>query len=146
MKEQANVVFRVPNNEEGQLFLALAKKYLNKESYLLKQRGRTPNEKKMKKHKVSRRQMNARASVPLKLADNLGIYLLGKHNGRIQTIGIITMETAEMYRQAWQKVVDDKPDVQGIRMRILDIQGSLNDLITLPVFRGADYPFPPRKE
>lgn len=102
--EQTNTIFHVPNNPEGKLFLAMARKYLNTDSYNLRQRGRTPNHKKLKKDKKGAGWV--RTSVPLKYADNLGIYLLAKKqngNGKfsLQTLGIETINLAEWYRKKY---------------------------------------------
>lgn len=128
-KEKVNCLFRVPNNEEGRVFMALAKKYLNKDSYLLKQRGRTPNDKKLKKDKKSRRYLNLRQSVPLKYADNIGVYLLGKHNGQVQTIGISTIELYEYYRKLYYENHRSSTDV--IKARLKMVQDDINSIIEL---------------
>ena len=39
MKGKPGYVFRVPNNEEGDLFRSLAKKFLNTKTYVFKRRG-----------------------------------------------------------------------------------------------------------
>lgn len=81
-----NQLFTIPNNEEGQLFLALANKYLNAKSYSLWARGRTPNHTKMKKAKVN--PCFHRQSLPLKYADNMGVYLMVKLDKKRQVVGI----------------------------------------------------------
>lgn len=40
MDKKPGYIFRVPNNEEGELFRSLAKKFLNKKTYRLTRRGR----------------------------------------------------------------------------------------------------------
>ena len=86
MKEQknkTNVVFNVPNDEEGQYFLHLANKYLNKDTYSIWKRGRRPSISKImrdlgcsktKAQKV-KRYANNTGSIPLTYADYFGIYL-----------------------------------------------------------------------
>jgi hypothetical protein len=81
---KVNQMFTVPNNEEGRLFIALAKKYLNSDSYQLRQRGRTPNKAKAKKAKYRL----GYQSTPLAFSDNIGVYLMAKMPGGVQVVGI----------------------------------------------------------
>jgi hypothetical protein len=84
LKGRVNQVFTVPNNEEGRLFIALAKKYLNKDSYEFKLRGRTPNKAKAKKAKVRL----GSHSTPLDYSNNIGVYLMAKLTNGSQVVGI----------------------------------------------------------
>lgn len=59
MQERVNQLFTVPNTPEGHYFLFLADKYLNHECYSLRRRGRTPNNKAMKKDGTKSRKSRA---------------------------------------------------------------------------------------
>lgn len=107
MKLPVNQMFSIPNNEEGRLFLALANKYLNSESYCLWARGRTPDHKKIKKEKANPGWF--RQSIPLKYSLNMGIYLMAKVDGgkRKQVLGIRDAITVNQLRaELWQNRSD----------------------------------------
>jgi hypothetical protein len=137
--EQTNTLFKVPNNEEGQLFLALARKYINGDSYVLKQRGRTPNHKKLKKDKMNRHRYQ---SIPLKYADNLGIYLLAKEkiNGKISTttLGIETLKRCDYYREAYYKIVNSVSNIDRINMDVMPfLHTAVTQLAHLTGYKGT---------
>ena len=96
MIKQKNVLFRVPNNPEGRLFLEIAKKYINNDSYQLKLRGRTPNSKLKNKDKC-----NYRYGIPLKYADNVAVYLQTKGG---TTIGINRINREKNYSESMELV------------------------------------------
>ena len=62
-------VFRVPNTEEGRQFIELAREYLNKETYVMRTRGRAENR---------REKGGDKYHVHLKNAEWFGIYILPK--------------------------------------------------------------------
>lgn len=77
-------IFRVPNTDEGQKFLKLASKYLNKEDYTMAKRGRNPNR---AVHAVAqgKRRGAYRQDVPLKFSTTIAVYIRtkNKRNERI---------------------------------------------------------------
>lgn len=117
MKEQVNQLFKVPHTTEGKLFLELARKYLNTDSYSLRVRGRTPNRDKLKKDK--KKPFWCRFSVPLKYADNLGIYLMTKtpHNGKMKldTLGIETINLVNYFRDECRRKTDCSDKLENIK-------------------------------
>ena len=134
MKEQADVVFRVANNEEGKLFLALAKKYLNKDSYDLKPRGRTPDHKKLKKDKTTARR-SCIGGTPLKYASNLGIYLIAKtptdKECPKRVIGVSTIGTVNLYRQWYREQRDANRNMEEVKPRLEGVIKELNEIVKL---------------
>ena len=64
IESKGNQTFNVPNTEEGRMFLDLANKYLNKEKYSLRARGRG-----------SRKDHGCQASIPKKYAEWFALYL-----------------------------------------------------------------------
>lgn len=69
---QIKEMFRVPNNEEGKKFIEQFRKYLNRNTYKMKVRGRKPNEASKERNRKSWQ------SIPLKYADELGVYVENK--------------------------------------------------------------------
>lgn len=70
-------VFKVPNNKEGNDFIRLVKKNLQKDMYM-RIRGRKPDHEKADKderYMFSKKQNRFRDSVPLEFALELGVYL-----------------------------------------------------------------------
>lgn len=97
-KEQMiNQVFKVPNNEMGKFFVAMAKQFISP-CYSIKVRGRTLNDKKLMKEvkrkrkelflnltekqmfEYERRRKNNDGGIPLSMSDNMGIYICLKKN------------------------------------------------------------------
>lgn len=85
-KRPVNQVLTVPKDEEGKYFLHLLHKYLNKESYSIRLRGRTPDNALLKKDK----QRPFRAFTPLKYAQNYGVYLIAKVKGKDGKVEYLT--------------------------------------------------------
>ncbi len=130
--ESTNTIFRVPNNEEGRLFIALAKKYLNKNDYHFKLRGRTPNHKKLAKDKKKSSQFIA--SLPVKYADNISIYLMTEVDGyggavdkvcvSKQNVIALRMARKDLY-ELWQ----GRRENAALITQLKDLRDYLNDLI-----------------
>jgi hypothetical protein len=95
-KGKFEVLFRIPNNPEGLEFLTQAKEYLNKESYLLKTRGRTPDWDKFAK---SHEKYRPTGFTPISISKNLGIYLVGKSKNGNEVIGLRTLDELSRYRR-----------------------------------------------
>ena len=73
MKEVGGYEFKVPNNEEGQLFLSLFKKYLNKRVYRYRLRGNAKNRRAIVE--ITGNYQHLQQSVPQKYADEFRVYL-----------------------------------------------------------------------
>jgi hypothetical protein len=116
IERKVNQLFSIPNNEEGAYFLYLTDKYLNHDSYGLKRRGRTMNHAKVKKAKENPRQYQQH--VPLKYADNLGVYLTAKTAEGEKTIGINDALYAEKYRHDYYNARERVRELEGVIARI----------------------------
>ena len=84
-KPQHNVVFRVPNTDEGKDFIEKAKKFINKDSYSITLRGRSKNRKQRFAPNVTSRYY--RIEVPVNQAESWGVYLVAKTSPQ-RVIGI----------------------------------------------------------
>jgi hypothetical protein len=79
MKAEAiHTVLFVPNDAEGQAFLAQMKKYLNRKQYRVRLRGRNPDRK-----SVATQRQNVRQSIRNDQATYFGVYIDGKHTEKI---------------------------------------------------------------
>jgi hypothetical protein len=83
--ENVNQIFKIPNTPQGKLFVELAREYASP-CYKVICKGRTINKKKCKTARMSKLEIRVcqnNGSIPLKLADNIGIYLTLKNGRRI---------------------------------------------------------------
>lgn len=131
---QTNTLFHVPNNEEGKLFLCLAKKYLNKDSYQLKARGRKPNHKKLKRD--GKKASRYTHGIPCKYADRLGVYLMGKNGDKdVQRIGIDTLHfMKKVSKEAYENELalrEKNNRIKGLIERILNAKSDLDSILLL---------------
>jgi len=72
---KCNFFAKVPNDEEGKLFLLLLGKYLNKESYRITKRGRNPDNALADKDGLKRGYNRFQSSVPKRYARAFNLYL-----------------------------------------------------------------------
>ena len=70
MTDKIDQLFKVPNNEEGAFFISMLRKYAT-DGIHVRVRGRKPNHKKADKLNIR----ISHQSVPIEIADELGIYL-----------------------------------------------------------------------
>jgi len=114
MPNQYNYMCKIPNNEEGELFLALLKKYLNKDSYGIVRRGRNPNRQLAEDEGLYERFKNPfQRSVSIKYATEFNIYLLAKMEQETTVTGITT-EIA--YRQMRDELYELKWKPEGLEI------------------------------
>jgi hypothetical protein len=84
-KRNVNQIFKVPNDAQGKYFIEMVKRYVSP-CYSVVCKGRTINHKKCKKLKMSQIEIRGRqndGSIPMSLADNIGVYLTLKNGRRI---------------------------------------------------------------
>lgn len=90
MTDKIDQLFKVPNNEEGAFFISLLRKYATDGIYV-RVRGRKPNHKKAEKLNIA----VSHQSVPIEIADELGIYLQYNQDDRVfggrANLGMATM-------------------------------------------------------
>jgi len=111
-KRSTNALFNVPNNEEGQYFLHLAKKYAT-EGIHFQARGRNPNHEALKKE--GRKASEFKASLPPRFAKNLALYFFFK-NEKGEREGIGRRETlwGDDFRMRWFEASKEKKELQNL--------------------------------
>jgi hypothetical protein len=133
--DQCNFFAKVPNNEEGRFFLFLLDKYLNKNSYYIRKRGRWPNHELMKKEGIDGR-VRFWQSVPVKYAMAFNLYLYVKPSkdvpelnyGGIVGIGTLVGER-KYFREAYNKRNIEEVHKQveiGLRGKIAELEAELS--------------------
>lgn len=138
-----NQIFKVPNTVEGAFFLAQAKKFLSP-CYKLRAKGRTINDKKLRKSvkkdwetntfptntslseatKKTKRWRNNDGSIPLSLADNIGIYIDCREK-KLGTIGAANEAlTHENRDEHWKTVAK----AQSLYCKLTNIKNIVGEL------------------
>lgn len=115
-KDGLNQFGKIPNDEEGQYFLHLLKKYLNKKDYSIVAYGRKPDHKKIKKDKVNN---TFKSRLPLKYAQQMGLYLIDKKTG--YTVGAQSSGYLERLRQEAMKNWREKKKHDYLAAKIAEL-------------------------
>jgi len=94
-KVDHSYIFMVPNNEEGNLFLKLAKKYIDKR-YMLQKRGNHND--RIGLYKKLNKRPTALMDVPIKHAEKWRVYLWVKGNKKRQNFRL-SYHIADMFKR-----------------------------------------------
>lgn len=109
-------LFKIPNDAEGEYFLYLMNKYMNKDKYSYRRRGRGIDNKQLKKdcngngeYEMKRRRLNYDGNKPKRYATHFSIYLTDKKKK------IITSVQPDKIREQWNDMWDTKDKLRKIQ-------------------------------
>jgi hypothetical protein len=106
---------KIPNDDEGKYFLFLLEKYLNKESYLIKKRGRFPNHDLMEKDGLDGR-TRFWQHVPAKYALAFNLYLCVRRENMCPAVVGISTHNSE--RKRWEDLDEQRAVSRRLSERI----------------------------
>ena len=117
---QSDFFAKIPNNEEGRYFLFLLNKYLNKDSYLIKKRGRNPNHELMDKeiaegklHECTRFWQ----CVPEKYALAFNLYLCVRRENNMGPV-VVGISTYRSEQRRWEELTEMQGRINDLTERI----------------------------